>query len=246
VLHPPPGCRLLRVSTADAVQAILAERPHCRVVGGGTVLIPRIVAEGWTGTLVDLSGWPAANSLAAGQLGAGVSLAMLAEAGGTVPAHLADAAAHAGSGASRKIATVGGNCAPEVFGCVCLTLLSMASRATVVTAAGLCERPLQRRDTDTGAAALVKVRWDAVVGGAFARSDRSADDGRPACAVAISVPAGHSGTLQVAVGYLASRPIMMVVDGRDPAKAWGAVDTGRPADRQEFDDCLRRALRRLG
>lgn len=211
------------------------------------MLISQIAAHGWVGTLVDLSCWPATNELAPGRLGACVTLATVADCGGAMPAHLADAAAQAGSPAVRQAATTGGNCAPEVSGCVYLTLLSMASRTVTLTAAGQCERPLRRWHTGAEVTALVEFRWEAVAGGGFARSDRITDNGLPVCAVAVTVPAASPRTLRIAVGYVVRQPIILTVPAQHLPQARRAIQNECPATcAEEFDVCLRRALRLLG
>jgi CO/xanthine dehydrogenase FAD-binding subunit len=151
----------------------------------------------------------------------------------------------------RAAATVGGNCAPEVTGCVYLVLLSLAAKALVVTAQRIEQRPLsqwQRPVTGPAAAgsvALVQLRWSQgeVAGGGFARSaDRDAD-GRPLCAVAVT--ATPEPALRIVIGYLTQTPVILTTtgDGEPAVARWAAQHA--PTLQHELAACLRRAMSTL-
>jgi CO/xanthine dehydrogenase FAD-binding subunit len=171
-------------------------------------------------------------------------LATLEDATAAAPPHLV-AAARSGPPGLRPVATIGGNCAPDVAGCVSLVLLSLGVTALLATPRGPTERPLA--SWAGGRTALVGLRWDpgGVLGGGFARARRCHDDGRPVCAVAATAtPAG----LRVVVGYLADHPV--VLEAPTPAVARvrvaAALPPLAPADRADLARCLRRALATVG
>ena len=226
------------MGSVPEIQVALGRHPGCRLLGGGTVLAGQIAREGWTGDLLTLAGCPEARAIGPRTAGAAVTLDELAGAAGAVPAHLAAAAARAGSAEVRRAATVGGNCAPDVAGCVYLVLLSLAAEARTATPDLIVDRPLWT----AGEAALVGVRWSGGATGGFARTAEVAGNGLPVCAVAVTAVGA---ALRIAVGYLTPRPV--VVTTTEPESVPHAVVAGGPGGaREAVDDCLRRALRSVG
>jgi len=208
---------LLTATCLAEAKRVLRAHPDCRVIGGGTVLVPQLDRDGWDGPLLDVTRWPETARLRSWCLGASVTLGAVGRAVGQLPPHLVAAAAQVGSPVVRDAATVGGNCAPEVAGCVYLTLLSMRANADTVTEDGRASRPLLGWSGDSARLPLLTgVSWEParLTAGGFARSSRHAGGGTPRCAVAVTVFADPPG-MRVVIGYAADRPVIVELERMD-------------------------------
>lgn len=236
--------RLLTATTLSEAQRHLRAYPECRVLGGGTVLVPLLDRDGRDTPLLDVTGLPAATRLAPGFLGASVSLDAIARAS-VLPSHLVSASAQVGSPVVRRDATVGGNCAPDVAGCVYLVLLSMRARASVCTETGQVERPLL--GWASGAARtplLVGVSWEqeSIVDGAFARPSAERGGGAPLCAVAVTKFADGP-SLRVVIGYVADDPVVADLERTTvPQESAAALEQTGVTPTTALRECLADAL----
>lgn len=218
--------RILSAGSLEEATRLLRDHPDCRVVGGGTVLVPQLERDGWHAPLLDVTRWPETTRLTDCYLGASVSLDAVGGAGHLLPPHLVSAATQVGSPAVRREATVGGNCSPEVAGCVYLTLLSMRAEVTTVTARGRVRRPLLGWAGNSARQPLLTgISWEpaTVLAGGFARSTQHAGGGPPRCAVAVTAFATKP-ALRVVIGYVGDRPLIVDVERVDSPTVMAVVD----------------------
>lgn len=131
--------------TTAAALASLARGRDAIVLGGGTLVMPRVQAgTSGIGTLVSLSGLKLDRISIKGEkvtIGAATTLATIGEARGL--AFLHPAIESVGSPTLRNLATIGGNLFTEQpYGDIAVCLLALDAEATVATKRGLKKLPV--------------------------------------------------------------------------------------------------------
>ena len=111
----------------------LTSHPAARLVGGGTLEIPRWQVEGSPDTAVYLPGVPELRATGRSGRGAATTLAQLT-ADPAVPEALRAAAASVGGPALRSTATLGGNIAAASPGCLAVALLALGGEVRLIRA----------------------------------------------------------------------------------------------------------------
>ena len=221
-------------SLAEA-QALLRAHPKPRVLGGGTLLYRELAGGPATAALLDLSRLPVTRACRPGRLGAAVTMAALAEAddGG-----LGATAASIGNGRPdlRARATVGGNCAPEVSGCLYLVLLALGATGVLLTPDGPRQQDLRRWNAARAGHPLLGVRYPPARI-TFARAEAVPRGPLPLCALAVR-PDGA--VLTCAIGYAVAVPRVVTLRTGDP---WADLRAHlAPAYHEAARRCLTQAL----
>ena len=111
--------------TIGELRSILrAEGGDIRLLGGGTLEIPRWMRHGAPDAVVHLPSILELRTVQPGRCGATTTLAQIAD-DPRLPASLRQAAASTGGPALREIATIGGNLAAGYPGCLAVALLTL-------------------------------------------------------------------------------------------------------------------------
>lgn len=153
--------RIMTPGTLAELGQMPLDDPAVRLLGGGTLELPRWQSKGVPSAAVYL---PAVRELRAhgqGRLGA---CRTLCEVGNdpTVPEILRRAARLAGTPPIRSIATIGGNVAAAFPGCLAVALLALDATASVLTRGALTTVPLRDlicRPSPSSGEVLVTFTW---------------------------------------------------------------------------------------
>lgn len=181
---------VLKPSTVQELAACIADNPSARIVGGGTLEVPRwIDPAARPERVVLLDGIPELAVAYEGVCGSGVTLARVA-ADLRIPRVLRQAACSIAGPAVRSTATVGGNVAGLAPGCLAVALLSLGAAVEVL------ERRGNRRwqdlsellqDPPTDGCVILGFRWPAEPSASsFQKVTESAGGGVPLVTVAVS------------------------------------------------------------
>lgn len=150
--------QIITPRSMPALIGALGSYPAARLLGGGTLEIPRWQAEGSPDTAVYLPGVPELRATGRSSRGAATTLAQLT-ADPAVPQALRAAAASVGGPALRSTATLGGNIVAASPGCLAVALFALGGEVRLIRG-GATTGWLPLPEAISGrAAAVTQVRW---------------------------------------------------------------------------------------